>query len=975
MDTQSKAVWRRWLGVLAACALILTLALTGYALRLSRQLSEPELDKTGSIIGQSVQGDLQRALGYGIPLADLRGVDTWLAKIVDSNPLVSGMAVADTRGQLLAQYGLSAELQASLKGGTPGSQLLELAGQRVRMLPLKAADGSGQAGVLYVAGQVPSANAQVFGETLLLALAMVALAGALSWRIIRSRLARPLARVRESLAGLAEGRIGTPPRPPVTTPVSALQATVASRMHDLSERNRQLAFRIAEVRAAHFDPAILQQLDDLQGRLNRWTWNASSSAPAALTARQARVSTIRRVGLVSLGALLAMLLGVLVVMQARDEAGGRDLVQVSESTLTHAWQATAELTSQRLDDALEGLLADPAAVAALARPEGGALKAVLQRLAPEGGALTLLRTDGSVLASSASRADDVRPGRAILTHLAAGRGGLRGVWQSQSLEYLSGVGRPVSAGGEPAILIATRPLNATLSAVKSRTGIRVALADLRGHAVAEADAEVVQAWREAGRAGFVGVLDGAPVVVSSVVLNDAAGRVLGTLLAQVPHSGALDALELARIVPALLLLALAALGLLFLIPRLLRPVAEGVSRLEQVVAAEGSAKFATAPASLNPARLSHSVDQLEETIEAFHTLRRSRDRQGQRQARFIRHQMTTLASRLGDDARAAILADLDRIEAETVGAARLEPMASGTPLEPHLEQIVDEVGIMALGFQKLADRVGDQYEQLDKLVQELREALRVKTQFVAIQQELEIARMMQLAILPRPFEPRDGLAIAAKMQPAKEIGGDFYDYFPLDEHHIAMTVADVSGKGVPAALFMAVSRTLLRAIAQFSETPAKCIARLNDLLAADNERTMFVTLFYAVIDTRDGSMVYANAGHNPPYILRADGRLEELGTFGGMALAILEGNDYDDQVAKLEPGDRFFMYTDGVTEAFNPQGEMFGVPGLETLLERIRAQPIEEVPAQVVSDVNTFEAGGPQTDDITCLIASWRPTA
>jgi serine phosphatase RsbU (regulator of sigma subunit) len=213
------------------------------------------------------------------------------------------------------------------------------------------------------------------------------------------------------------------------------------------------------------------------------------------------------------------------------------------------------------------------------------------------------------------------------------------------------------------------------------------------------------------------------------------------------------------------------------------------------------------------------------------------------------------------------------------------------------------------------------------------------------------------------------------MQPAKEIGGDFYDYFPLDEHHIAMTVADVSGKGVPAALFMAVSRTLLRAIAQFNETPAKCIARLNDLLAADNERTMFVTLFYAVIDTRDGSMVYANAGHNPPYILRADGRLEELGTFGGMALAILEGNDYDDQVAKLEPGDRFFMYTDGVTEAFNPQGEMFGVPGLEALLERIRAQPIADVPARVVSDVNTFEAGGPQTDDITCLIASWAPTA
>ena len=213
------------------------------------------------------------------------------------------------------------------------------------------------------------------------------------------------------------------------------------------------------------------------------------------------------------------------------------------------------------------------------------------------------------------------------------------------------------------------------------------------------------------------------------------------------------------------------------------------------------------------------------------------------------------------------------------------------------------------------------------------------------------------------------------MQPAKEIGGDFYDFFALDEHHVAMTVADVSGKGVPAALFMAVSRTLLRAVAQFSESPAKCLVRLNDLLAADNERMMFVTLFYAILDTRDGKLVYANAGHNLPYVLRATGALEPIGQSGGMALAIMEGNEYEDHQVILAPGDRLFMYTDGVTEAFDPQGQMFGEQRLELMLERMRSLAIADIPDRIIFEVNDFEAGGPQTDDITCLTASFREGA
>jgi serine phosphatase RsbU (regulator of sigma subunit) len=421
------------------------------------------------------------------------------------------------------------------------------------------------------------------------------------------------------------------------------------------------------------------------------------------------------------------------------------------------------------------------------------------------------------------------------------------------------------------------------------------------------------------------------------------------------------------------MIAASSLVLLFYVPGLLGPLTESVDKLAALADTEGANNVAVV--GLNNLDLQRSIELIEEQIDAFSTLRRARDRQGQRQARFIRQQMLQLASRLDEEARTGILADLERIE---LAGKSGESEPAGTALrgsqerDLRLEKIVDEVGILALGFQSLVSRVGDQYQQLDRLVAELREALRVKTQFIAIQQELEVARKMQQSILPRAFQSRDGLALEATMLAAKEIGGDFYDFFAVDAHRVAMAVADVSGKGVPAALFMAVSRTLLRAVAQFNESPAKCLARLNDLLAGDNEQMMFVTLFYAVLDTRDGSLVYANAGHNPPYLLRSSGAIEAIPSTGDMALAIMEGLDYGDGALVLAPGDGLFIYTDGVTEAFDPVREMFGQARLEALLAQFHALPVAELPNRIIAEVKAFEAGGPQTDDITCLLARYR---
>jgi serine phosphatase RsbU (regulator of sigma subunit) len=183
----------------------------------------------------------------------------------------------------------------------------------------------------------------------------------------------------------------------------------------------------------------------------------------------------------------------------------------------------------------------------------------------------------------------------------------------------------------------------------------------------------------------------------------------------------------------------------------------------------------------------------------------------------------------------------------------------------------------------------------------------------------------------------------------------------------------VSGKGVPAALFMAVSRTLLRAVAQTAASPGECLARLNDLLSADNEQMMFVTVFYAVIDVRDGSLVMANAGHDPPLLLRSgDGSVEPLDKTPGMALAVFEGNVYEESRLQLAPGERLFLFTDGVTEAFDPHQTLYGTERLIALLGSLRGHSVDEIPGEVIEAVKRFEAGGPQSDDITCMAIAWR---
>lgn len=251
--------------------------------------------------------------------------------------------------------------------------------------------------------------------------------------------------------------------------------------------------------------------------------------------------------------------------------------------------------------------------------------------------------------------------------------------------------------------------------------------------------------------------------------------------------------------------------------------------------------------------------------------------------------------------------------------------------------------------------------------QTIQNVFNAHTQLVSIQQELDVARRMQQSILPKRFPTRPDLQMFARMIPAKEVGGDFYDYFWLSDTKVGVVIADVSGKGVPAALFMAVARTLLRAIAPATTGPGTCLALANDLLSQDNDAMMFVTLFYGILDTSTGELAYANAGHNPPYLIAPDGTISQLPGTGGMALGVMENMPYAEAYARLEPHSTLLLYTDGITEAFNPEDEEFGEARLATQLVGLAHEPVEPLLMRLIDSVYAFANGAPQSDDITCL--------
>lgn len=275
-------------------------------------------------------------------------------------------------------------------------------------------------------------------------------------------------------------------------------------------------------------------------------------------------------------------------------------------------------------------------------------------------------------------------------------------------------------------------------------------------------------------------------------------------------------------------------------------------------------------------------------------------------------------------------------------------------------------------IEDLADSFLQMYDEVREYIAKLSAITAEKERIGA---ELDVATHIQKSMLPcifPAFPDRREIDIYATMDPAKEVGGDFYDFFMVDERHLAIVVADVSGKGVPAALFMVIGKTLIKDHTKPGRDLGEVFGEVNDLLCVSNSEGMFITAFEGVLDLATGRFDFVNAGHEMPFLCKAGENYHPYKIRPGFVLAGMEGMRFQAGSLCLAPGDRIFQYTDGVTEATNVQNELYGMDRLETALNRdVGLKPTELLPA-VKADIDAFAGEAPQFDDITMLCMEFK---
>jgi sigma-B regulation protein RsbU (phosphoserine phosphatase) len=273
----------------------------------------------------------------------------------------------------------------------------------------------------------------------------------------------------------------------------------------------------------------------------------------------------------------------------------------------------------------------------------------------------------------------------------------------------------------------------------------------------------------------------------------------------------------------------------------------------------------------------------------------------------------------------------------------------------------DEVGELARSF-------GFMESELKKNINNLVEITAARER---IQGELNVAREIQMGIIPKTFPTfpdHSQFDLFATIKPAKEVGGDLYDFFLLDTDHVCFTLGDVSDKGVPAALFMVITRTLIKTTAEHEPSPAKIMSRINTILEADNPRAMFVTLIIGVLNIRTGLLTYSSGGHNHPILVERNGSINYKTDKSGPMVGVIADIDYREISVDLLPGDGFFLYTDGVTEAMDRDQHLFSD---EKLLETIQQGPLDRLEStigNVMEKVEEHVGKAPQSDDIAMLM-------
>ncbi len=266
----------------------------------------------------------------------------------------------------------------------------------------------------------------------------------------------------------------------------------------------------------------------------------------------------------------------------------------------------------------------------------------------------------------------------------------------------------------------------------------------------------------------------------------------------------------------------------------------------------------------------------------------------------------------------------------------------------------------------------DLSEGINTTVNALKRAIENET--MRINAELEMGRTIQTSVLPVDFPNTPQYSIAALMHTAREVGGDFYDFFTLEDGRIAVVIADVSGKGITAALYMMNAKTLIKDCIQRNHLPSEAIEKANNELCLNNKANMFLTAFLAVLDPLTGELTCVNAGHNPPLLKRANGQIEFIKIKPTLVLGAVEMMPYTAETIRLEKGDSLLLYTDGITEATNQQNALYGEARLQEVLQQCTGAPMQQLNT-IRKDVADFAGSTPQSDDITMLLLQYKNNA
>jgi len=670
------------------------------------------------------------------------------------------------------------------------------------------------------------------------------------------------------------------------------------------------------------------------------------------------------------GTLLLLLLAAapFLAVQGLQDA---DLARARGEAQAAAWTAALADAATAQEILSAHLAADPALVDALLAGDAPAVSRLLlavQEGAPGLARIDVLAGEGRVYASSAGLAaeapligtDNLRnrvEADPWLVGIEAGQGGRLLLVVTSGLR--SGQFLSVAAPAGPV-------LDALLRDDRVWGGARAwFLVDRAGALLLSTDDAAWPALRAARAGAGDGAVEteraGRSYSSTATPLRNTAGLQIGTLVSQRDVTAAAQRRSLVLLLTgggAALTFTLLLLGL----HAVLRSALDPLSSITGVIRAMAAGDTASG------ADLPDRRDEVGEIAAAVEVFRRDivalaraklleRMRLAQQQA-LIRREMERLAGTLDAQERDALAADLRGIE-----AAPGEALADGFKLM---------AGRVMAQHARLADLLAERTRDLEVV----RQALSERAQLSRLRQELEVARHLQLSSLPQvfpPFPDRADFEVYAAMAPAKEVGGDFYDFALLGGDRLAVMIGDASGKGVPAAMFIAMARSILRSAIVRGASPGQALALANGTVSVENHTLMFATVFAGVLDLRTGWLTYASAGHNPPYLVGPAGGVMPLsvppGTLPGIALGILEEAEYDDQEVLVPPGASLVLFTDGVTEAHDPSGTMFGEARLEAGIAGLAQAGPEGVVAAIQAAVLQFAAGAEQADDITVLSA------